>query len=282
MLSLACSCRWSNKPSCLNRHQAANAVRSCCDCNPSDGEERLQKDNQQWELRFPKRSYLLVCMPKIQNSMKNAVHAFFPMQKDSASFGNPLDLEQVDQLLQDIETASPPNPLAKSPASFLFEQSHFGTPANKATRACSKSCQTASWRPSNQRATECNIDMVSTLWKRFQNTGHMTNCWDVREASQTLSNNPLELPQHCHAVKDWDDSDGFSKKKANLSIIKVTPLGQPKTPSCWIPSKDYQKRPGAMSGWSWRTESRLRAQYRWISMIHLQKLEQKQVGYVRI
>ena len=45
---------------------------------------------------------------------------FFPMQKDSASFGNPLDLEQVDQLLQDIETASPPNPSAKSPASFLF------------------------------------------------------------------------------------------------------------------------------------------------------------------
>ena len=117
------------KQTILNRHQAANAARSCCDCNPSDGEERLHRrktiSNGNWRLRFSKQSYLLVRIQKIPELYEECCACFFPMQKDSASFGNPLDLEQADQLLQDIETASPPNPSAKSPASFLFATESF-------------------------------------------------------------------------------------------------------------------------------------------------------------
>ena len=94
-----------------------------------------QKDNQLWELAIPFMTFVVIkifktkpfpCLHTENTELyEECCACFFPMQKDSASFGNPLDLEQVDQLLQDIETASPPNPSAKSPASFLFATESF-------------------------------------------------------------------------------------------------------------------------------------------------------------
>ena len=136
------------KQTILNRHQAANAARSCCDCNPSDGEERLHRrktiSNGNWRLRFSKQSYLLVRVQKIQNCMKNAVHAFFQCRRTLLPLATPWTLNKRISCFKTLKL--PPRRIRQlnHQLRFCLQQSHFGTPANKATRACSKSCQTAS------------------------------------------------------------------------------------------------------------------------------------------
>ncbi len=139
----------------------------------------LQRDNQQWELGIPFMTFAVIRISETKLFwLWFALHSFaclkyrivwrmmwllFCVQKDSASFLNPLDLEQVDQLLQDIETASTVESVKicilntefpKGPkTSFVSVCNRVISvlAPNRAARACSKSCQTASWRPSNHR-----------------------------------------------------------------------------------------------------------------------------------
>ena len=69
---------------------------------------------------------------------------FFPMQKDSASFGNPWTLNKWISCFKTLKL--PPRRIRQlnHQLRFCLQHSHFGTSANKTTRACSKSCQTAS------------------------------------------------------------------------------------------------------------------------------------------